>query len=936
MEKKNNLVVNEEHRATLNTRLPQAYDREAVTPYQPPTLDSKLPQAYDRESLTPDPDGGLFDPLKDVAKGPRVPDTVDQRKQFFFTGEWVSDEDPLKIGEKNYQTLQNYRYRKVGIEGVAGYSKINPTALATHSRGRSGIQLTSQYATRSYVLAFCRNASASESRVWENRGVIPAQADFAATALWTDDAAASLGRFAVWPQGHVGYANGMESFIWGGDEKILNSLILCSNVVGKTFSDAEDHTENMQNAINNAANAMTVTQSGNREHVLVGSTRPLSGVRVYVRTANASASSLSVKSWNGTAWASVAGLIDGTASGGKTLAQTGFITWADTEQTARVRFIEGRLLYWYWFTLSAGSADIYQVTLKASAQCVKDIWDGIYRVPGQCQLKNYSSGSWVDFTMNAYTDTPAGWYPTDDGSGAGGYGTGNMYPGYYIPLMGNDAAHPLQIGFEEPICGLRFNMLGTVFGFTNRWTAGHSHVTYWTGATWVEPVGKFDTTVDATASPSVYPFNRSGVISWTPPSNEEMKSDFGHTLYYYQVYIDPQMDTTVPHHVWVDTIRGIPAPKQFPQAYAFPFHFQGRAMLCGLSGQENRVDYSMAYSPDVWNGDDSSFGAYGPLYFGGDDRLTCAIQLYNRFGSSIYNTAIFCKRNETYLLDGFDYSSWAIYRVSNTIGCPAPMTMATAEVAFSVGEGATRNIALWLSHTGPVIFDAGVLIPIRDRVMAYFNPQDSRCINHAAMHRAVGWVDSVNGEYNLLIPSGAGQVSNNVWLVYDLINNKWFEKRPTAAASPYVQGALGIVDTHGNRHTYGFRDNGHMMRLENGTTWDGAAIAQVVKTSDQVPTGDVWDLSRLRRVKVFSEAITEATSTTVKIFTDGSASPYRIGPVSLNGSGRYVRYTEAVGLSGLVQGWSYAFTFETVTRAEAKGAPLLGWGYTFRVQREDQ
>jgi len=910
MEKKNRPIISEEQVSSLNTEAPRARDMEVIAPGSTPDLKTEVP--------------------------PRIKDDVYQRKQFYFTGEWVADEDPLKIGEKNYSTLQNYRYRNVGIEGVAGYTKINTTALTVNLKGRSAIQFPTPYTVGSYVLAQAENAAETASKVWENRGVVPAQTDFEATALWDDDADAGLGRFSLWPQGHVAYSNEKESAIWGGLEKIVNAFILASAAITDIVADAEDHTDIMQNDLSDTDNVATVSVAGSTEYMLIGSTRPLQGVKFYVSSANGSASSLSATYWTGAAWAAVPGgaPTDGTSVGGKALAQTGMVTWNSTEATAKVKFLEGRLLYWYQVILSAGSAGIYQVTLNAEMQSVKDIWDGVFRVPSQCQILHHQKNVWVDYTMNAYVETPAGWYPTDDGSG-GDYGDGNMYPGYYIPLQGLHLNSPLQVGFEEPVSGIRVNMLATTFGFTNHWTAGDAKVKYWNGSAWTPVSSLVDETKDLDAG-ATRPYNRSGVLSWTSADDETPKSDFGSVLYYYQVSASPQLSTAANKNVWADVLRGIPAPKTFAKGYKFPFMFQGRAMLCGLSGQKNRIDYSMSFSPDVWNGDDSSFGPYGPLYFGGDEELTGGVQVYNRFGSTIYNTAIICKKQETYLLDGYDFTSWKIYRISDNLGCPAPLTMATAEVGYEVGEGATRNIAIWLSHAGPVIFDAGVLFPFRDKISVYFDPQDARCINFSYIEKSTGWVDSTKQEYNLLIPSGSAQTTNNVWLVFDLIRRRWFEKKPTAASNPYPQASVRVVDTGGAQYNYGFRDNGYMMRLENGTTWDGADITQKVVTADQVPTGDMWDETQVRRVKLIAESVIEASTTTdITLYKDGQAAGTALTALLLTGANRHVRATQAVGGMSC-QGWSYAFEFETATAAELKGAPLLGWGYTFKVLREDE
>jgi len=46
-------------------------------------------------------------------------------KENVFQGAWLPNFDPMELGEKNYKTLQNYRYTDGGIEPVAGYSQVS-------------------------------------------------------------------------------------------------------------------------------------------------------------------------------------------------------------------------------------------------------------------------------------------------------------------------------------------------------------------------------------------------------------------------------------------------------------------------------------------------------------------------------------------------------------------------------------------------------------------------------------------------------------------------------------------------------------------------------------------------------------------------------------------------------------------------------------------
>ncbi|MDE2096674.1 MAG: hypothetical protein KGL39_05450 [Patescibacteria group bacterium] len=112
----------------------------------------------------------------------------------------------------------------------------------------------------------------------------------------------------------------------------------------------------------------------NGDYLLVGSFLPFRGVGVTITNANAVASTLAVKYWNG-AWTAVAGLTDGTASAGATMAVSGNVTFTVPTDWTRVDLdgmgvtvggtIKQRGAQLYWLQLSV-SAQLTNPT-KASA-----------------------------------------------------------------------------------------------------------------------------------------------------------------------------------------------------------------------------------------------------------------------------------------------------------------------------------------------------------------------------------------------------------------------------------------------------------------------------------------------------------------------------------------------------------------------------------------
>jgi hypothetical protein len=289
------------------------------------------------------------------------------------------------------------------------------------------------------------------------------------------------------------------------------------------------------------------------------------------------------------------------------------------------------------------------------------------------------------------------------------------------------------------------------------------------------------------------------------------------------------------------------------------------------------------------------------------------------------------------------------------------LTLATAEVGFEMAEGVVRNVAIWLSASGPVIFDGAVLSPISG-IDKYFDPAESVCIDYDNIDNARGWYDNTNKEYNLLIPSGSGQTLNNVWLVYDVPKKKWFTKDTSTAGFP--QTAFMVDDTDGQSYAYASIDTGYLMRLENGNHWDGTDIEQVLITGDFWPSGSIWDKTRIRQLKVVAINATETAPLDVDILVDGDSdegvdfvwedtstrgnfgwtdtsarndfawAEFSAPEIQLaigGGTARLVRATEAMNTLG----WIYAFKFVLQNDDSPKGFQPIGFAIQYQYVRDD-
>jgi len=635
------------------------------------------------------------------------------------------------------------------------------------------------------------------------------------------------------------------------------------------------------------------------------STRPLDGIIYYVSQANATASTQTVRCWTGSGFETLA-YSDGTKTTNISLAQNGTISFDGTETIAKPMHFEGRYLYAYWTTLSAGSATIQQVTVSAPFQKMVDVWDQeIYQPCTGFHVRNQGSTQYTDYSAHInYTSN----------------GTGSVVGGVLDALS---TTRHVVITADNRLTALAITMCDD----EENDNSAYPMIEYKGPSGWVSVGTVYDTTTFSDTN--WITLARAGIIAWNPPSfgSEIPTYGFGYRSYAYRLTFSAALSASVT----VDTVTTIPAGIEVPVA-TFPAMLGDRLLLCGIPsiGELNRIDYAASNTTEVWSGFDASSGGEQSIYIGGGEALTGAASLYNRQGSSLISALVLTKDTESYLLQGSAPSGddpFRVQTVSTTIGCPAPLTIAPAEAGYEVANDINRNVVFWLSDSGPVLFDQAAIIPLPG-IENYFDPNESECINFDAMETARGWWNSENKEYNLAFPSGSGQTTNNKWLVFDAVRKKWYEKVPPV----YPACGFSVVDAYGKRYNYAGFSDGFMQRLEYGTTWDGTAIAQVIETGDFYPTKSLWDKTRLYRFKTAYETITEAATCSVTHYRETSSTGESLTDLDLDG-GSYDVTRETQRMNAL--GWSHRLKWSASMSSTDKGFRPLAWGYQYQRVRED-
>ncbi|MBC2712063.1 MAG: LamG domain-containing protein [Desulfosarcina sp.] len=637
----------------------------------------------------------------------------------------------------------------------------------------------------------------------------------------------------------------------------------------------------------------------NRQNFVVISTLALSGIKAYVKDANPeSGPTITGSYWNGSAFSTLA-LTDGTSG----LAQTGSISFVSTVGDAAPRYLEGYFGYCYQFALSAGTAALYRATVNAPFQPITDVWNGVWRTA--IQFRHLRS-SVFDRTLDVAEMTPAGIDAFADS--------------YTANLHGTLSTEYVDIGFQCRACAIRVWMWDREAGYVNT-AAATVTVSYWDGAEFVTCTG----VIDGTAA-SGKTLAKSGVISWNPPQagSEFIKESYGVKLYYYRLEFSATITGTT--GIGVDMVQGVSSPETRLQGFDFPFFFQNRIFLVS----DNQAHYCETENGAWWNGDDSSFGAgRRPIKFGGGDPVKAAIKIFNRFGSSLLDYAVVLKQKEIHLLSGTGPDTWGVQQVSGVIGIAAVRTLDSAEVAYKMEE-TRRNLVVWMAYSGPIIFDAGTPVQARGEIACYFDKNDARCVNYAAIDTSWGVLDPDTNAYHLFIPTGSATVPNT-WLVLDLVREKWYRAVPAGSGETYPRAGFRVMDADGAQYVYGLMADGRMMRLSHGATWDGEDMVAFVETGDFVPSGRMRDISKTKSVWLLLEAVSETDAeVTITHYKDGAASGTVANTVTAyHASDKYV----IAGKKFEKQGMCHRLRFSSTTDATVGGVPMVGWNLEHEVVR---
>lgn len=569
------------------------------------------------------------------------------------------------------------------------------------------------------------------------------------------------------------YADGSgRPITWGGDTPLCSGFLVWDN----SATALVDYTRKVTDG---RSDTYAVLGNAASDVYYVCSPEIAESITLDIVTVNTTdATTCKVYSWVAGAWAErSAGFSDGTLASSKTHAQDGTISWT-RNSTDTMRVLGGIMGYWYKVEPQAALTDgvtIASATVVRDATAMSNKWNGVYEWVHGCRFYDHSETEYVECLGLI----------------------GNESQSQYVDLASAATDDYLYIKVAEPATLFGF---GVVTDDQNTSDAQVDLIEYWNGNAWTTVGTLTDTTLDGGADSS---FSQSGSIAWNAAAITPHKRTFqGDEVpgYWYRVSWDAALGADCAVYMIVYA----PFPEVLP-TYDGCVEFKGRLLVWGDPEFPNRLRYSALAKPDCLSGSDSGY----TRPFGDEKKILCAKRFYNEL--------IVWKEDSIFLLEGHSPDTFGILQISDRIGLASPKSAQVIQLGSpTMHKDEPLSIAIWQEVDGVYLHDGRKPKKVSMPVDHYFNTEYSTAIAAANIRNRQAFMDPINNEYHLLLPTKE--------LVYNFVTDEWY---PPWTRQIALKTGLSLRGSSNRNHTYGGSSSGFIMRLENDTTDKNTSNADV-------------------------------------------------------------------------------------------------------------
>ena len=350
----------------------------------------------------------------------------------------------------------------------------------------------------------------------------------------------------------------------------------------------------------------------------------------------------------------------------------------------------------------------------------------------------------------------------------------------------------------EPLGGFGF---AVVPDYTQSAAAKVDSVEVWTGVAWTAGGGIVDETLDVAGDSS---FAQTGIIWFNAAAVTAKRRTFDWDSipgYWYRLGVSAAF-TGTDIRVFMMSTTMFPAVLS---AVMGVIEFKNRLFTWGDPEYPNRLRYSSNGRGDCFSGRDSGYtDAFGDM-----EPITCALRFHNEL--------LVWKENSVWLLEGYSPQTFGKLLLADTIGLASPKSAQVIETGYpAMKTDEPLSIAIWQDTDGIYVLDGRKPKKISGPIDHYFNIEYATAIAAASINNRQSFVDPLNNEYHLLLPTSE--------LVYNYVKAEWY---PPWERNIDLLCGLSLRGTDDRYYVYGGDAGGRVQRLETDTSDKSTANADV-------------------------------------------------------------------------------------------------------------
>jgi hypothetical protein len=630
--------------------------------------------------------------------------------------------EPVLLKSGEYSMVRNLRNRHPGLETRKGQAALHTEADGTNkvmslygfSKGRR---------SEDHLLA-----QMGDSDVLKATALPPAVTTGAFGAEVFSGSANPIP--AAWSNllDHLLFSNGVDQHqIWPGALSYVKKLVTYSsmNALPAVPETGKDYSDQTTDGLTTTSADVDALGTNATDALCICCPVNPAGLKFTIGVANTTTATMTVSYWKGS-WQALT-ITDNTAAAGKTLAQTGTVTWTAPSDALETHMY-GVCGFWLKITFSAALSAGTTITLaeySADWQAIRNIWDGVLIDAIEAQVY-----------LNASTA-----YRT--------YGGASVIVG---ALTSSDA---IYFATADPIEAVYIDV-----GQIPNTTAGTTvnAFQHWTGAAWAS-VGTF---VDGTAGLSKSGWIVIPRLTTTQPHNLNNANIY---MYWYKLTVDKTLSANMV--IWIQ-YRPYFQINQLGKGVCNAA-WKGR----GVFSFDRWPDYlyiTAQGNPQGFNGRD-----YGIIQVG--DGRSHKVTAMRKF----HNELLVWQEEKgeiggcLTLIEGYSPQTYGKLILSSRLGAMNAKAVVVVDgvLTSTATEEVVKTLAFALSRYGVYATDGRTCSLIDDDIRNYFDPSKSECIRRGYENEMWLAYDSAYNVLRLGLVSGSSATVPNVFPVFDLVDKTW-------------------------------------------------------------------------------------------------------------------------------------------------------------------